>query len=83
MWERALGIRSQRCLPAGTLRGIVGLGPKALLMRAGQPQRRVGRTFSYCVRGGSGGTGRAVAMFGAGGKVRRVALPLIEGSAGS
>jgi microsomal dipeptidase-like Zn-dependent dipeptidase len=66
MWERALGIRSQRCLPAGTRRTAggfgpvrVGLGPKALLMRAGQPQRRVGRTYSYCVQGGN----RVVATF--------------------
>jgi hypothetical protein len=28
-------------------------------MRAGQPQRRVGRTYSYCVQGGN----RVVATF--------------------
>jgi hypothetical protein len=56
MWERAVGVRSGGCLPAGQVVGAgrVRLGSdfRTLLLSAGQPQVRRGRAYRYCVAGG-------------------------------
>ena len=79
MWERAVGVRRTRCLPTrsrlsadgfGKLK--LGLGPKALLLKFAQPNRRVGRTYRYCV-GKRRSKGRAVAVFNGAGRTAFVA----------
>ncbi|WP_354697738.1 hypothetical protein DSM112329_03378 [Paraconexibacter sp. AEG42_29] len=67
MWERAVGVGVPGCRAArlrftGAGIGLLRFGATAedLLRGAGQPQRRVGRTFTYCVRGKAGGRLRAV-----------------------
>jgi hypothetical protein len=60
MWERAVGVAPRyRCKSRRLRFSREGLGPVAFgvsaedeLRSAGQPVSRVGRTFSYCVRGG-------------------------------
>jgi hypothetical protein len=58
MWERAEGIKANRCLPArtrftagglGKLR--LGAGPQDVLKATSQPNARPGRTWTYCVQG--------------------------------
>jgi microsomal dipeptidase-like Zn-dependent dipeptidase len=56
MWERAEGIPGPRCRSrtsrlrdTGVRRVEVGLSSAALLRRAGQPQRRKGRVWLYCL----------------------------------
>jgi hypothetical protein len=57
MWERAEGVPGPGCLPGDSILSAVGLrairlglGADALLMAAGQPQRRTS-AWSWCVRG--------------------------------
>jgi hypothetical protein len=60
MWERAVGVAPRyRCKSRRLHFSRAGLGPVAFgisaedeLRSAGQPVARVGRTFTYCVRGG-------------------------------
>jgi hypothetical protein len=60
MWERAVGIAPRyRCksrrlkFTRGGLGNVVfGASAEDELRSAGQPVKRVGRTFSYCVKGG-------------------------------
>jgi hypothetical protein len=60
MWERAVGVAPRyRCKSRRLRFRRGGLGPVAFgisaedeLRSAGQPMKRVGRTFGYCVRGG-------------------------------
>jgi hypothetical protein len=60
MWERAVGVAPRyRCKSRRLRFKRGGLGPVAFgvsaedeLRSAGQPTKRVGRTFSYCVKGG-------------------------------
>jgi hypothetical protein len=60
MWERAVGVPPRyRCKSRRLKFTRGGLGPVAFgvsaedeLRSAGQPMKRVGRTFTYCVRGG-------------------------------
>jgi hypothetical protein len=91
MWERAVGVPATRCAARRarvTRRGIgrvrLGARANALLRRAGQPRRRAGRTWKWCVRGGGHVTarlsrrGRVVSVRGrgrivSGGRVRRAA----------
>ncbi|CAA9510114.1 MAG: Sphingolipid ceramide N-deacylase [uncultured Solirubrobacteraceae bacterium] len=58
MWERADGVPANRCVPARTRftkdgLGRLRLGAKAddVLRRAGQPNSRPGRGWTYCVQG--------------------------------
>ena len=58
MWERAEGVPARRCLPARTRFSAKGLGKLRLgagvveaLRAAGQPVRRPGRVWTYCVQG--------------------------------
>ncbi len=76
-WERAVGVPGPRCLAPprrltrsgfGPLR--LGRDPDATLLAAGQPERRVGRSFRWCAtRGRAKGAKRSgvAVVFGAGG----------------
>jgi hypothetical protein len=82
MWERAVGVPHGRCLPKRaklTARGLgklrIGDSAKQVLRRAGQPDRRAGRTYRYCV-GGPKGKGKVTAVFD-----RRGRLELIRSTA--
>jgi hypothetical protein len=68
MWERAAGVPATSCRPARERFGATGLGAlrigasaHALLMAAGQPSSRRGRSYRYCVGGGAAGAGAGVA----------------------
>ena len=59
MWERTEGVPMRRCVPARsrlTRRGLgdvqVGRNAETLLRRAGQPDRRPGRAWTFCARDG-------------------------------
>jgi len=75
-WERAYGVPAGRCRPAGERLTSAGLGRSLLLgatsprvlLRAGQPSARPGRSFRHCVSDG----GRAAAVVAAGGRVALV-----------
>ena len=75
MWERAYGVHPNACtnpsskLSAATLRARVrnGFTSWQTLSAAGQPDRRLGNTFSYCTT-----TGRATVSFSPAGKVTGV-----------
>jgi hypothetical protein len=68
MWERAVGVApSSVCRQARLRFGPAGLGlvkiatpAEEVLRGAGQPVRRVGRTWRYCVSGRTGGSVRVV-----------------------
>jgi microsomal dipeptidase-like Zn-dependent dipeptidase len=73
-WERAVGVPGPSCLSSprrlsrtgfGPLR--LGRGPEQTLRAAGQPRRRVGRSFRWCLTAASGRPrGRAAVVFGPG-----------------
>jgi hypothetical protein len=56
MWERAVGVPEEHCLPRPTARGggklRRGMSAKRVLMKLGQPARRTGDAYLYCVKGG-------------------------------
>jgi hypothetical protein len=74
MWERAVGVPDERCLPGNrlTARGggklRRGTSAKRVLRRVGQPARRTGDAYAYCVKGG----GKLRAEFSRDGRLRRV-----------
>jgi hypothetical protein len=89
MWERANGVPGPGCRPrrsAFTRAGLsavrIGDTPEALLRRAGQPGRRLGRSFRYCVQGRANARGRVVAAFTPSGIVGLVASTARHHSAG-
>ena len=62
--------RHTRCQPArgrftaaGITRVRLGLGPVGMLRRAGQPARRTGRVYRWCVRGDKNRGAKVVAVF--------------------
>ncbi len=71
MWERAYGVPSMSCRPANERFTSAGLGKQlrlgdgtvTALYRAGQPGSRPGRTYRYCVGGGSGRDAGVTAVF--------------------
>ncbi|HEY8866807.1 MAG TPA: hypothetical protein VIM22_07725, partial [Solirubrobacteraceae bacterium] len=70
MWERADGVPAESCRSARTRftrRGLGGVrlrsAPERLLRSAGQPHRRVGRVFSYCVAGARNRRAKVLAVF--------------------
>ena len=71
MWERSEGIRAAfKCRPsrgrltaAGLSRVRLGRNPVQLLKDAGQPARRTGRVYRYCVRGKKNKKARIVTVF--------------------
>jgi microsomal dipeptidase-like Zn-dependent dipeptidase len=80
MWERAVGVPGPSCRAARarfTRRGLgrlrLGMASGALLRRAGQPQRRPGRAWSWCVRGERNRDAKAVAVLSPEGRVALVA----------
>jgi microsomal dipeptidase-like Zn-dependent dipeptidase len=79
MWERAVGVPGPSCRAARarfTRRGLgrlrLGLADGALLRRAGQPARRPGRAWRWCVRGKRNGKAKAVAVLSPEGRVALV-----------
>ncbi|MGH2953515.1 MAG: hypothetical protein ACRDK9_05770 [Solirubrobacterales bacterium] len=79
MWERANGVPRRRCRPAKgglTRKGLgrieLGDSAKRVLQRAGQPHRRPGRAYRYCVRDRKR-KAKVVAVFTGRGKVGLVA----------
>ena len=78
MWERAVGVPAERCRPQqgrfqGASLGALRLGDSAMsvLREAGQPERRSGSSYTYCV--GSGPGGDIAAAFGDGGDLELIA----------
>ncbi len=71
MWERSEGVSASfKCRPsrgrltaAGLSRVRLGRAPVRLLQDAGQPRRRVGRVYRYCVRGKENRNARIVGVF--------------------
>ncbi len=70
MWERAEGIPSRRCRSPHvnfSRRGLnnvkIGLTPNAQLRRAGQPNRRNGRVWRWCVGGRKNRRAKTLAAF--------------------
>ncbi len=79
MWERAQGVTNDGCRDpralrsAATLRGIpTGSSPTYVLTHAGQPHRRLDRTFTYCGRTSTGGTTTVTMQFGTSGRLARI-----------
>lgn len=80
-WERAIGVPAGSCLAAPKRLSRTGFGPLRLgrsvertLFAAGQPRRRVGRSFHYCLTTAKGARrGRATVAFDANGKATRIA----------
>ena len=76
MWERAEGVRSpEKCHPArwrfhrrGLGRVRLGQGSVRALRNAGQPLRRIKRTYRYCVRGSANKKSRITSVFTRAGK---------------
>jgi microsomal dipeptidase-like Zn-dependent dipeptidase len=80
MWERANGVPGPACRPKRGEVTTAGLGavrlgdtPEQLLRRAGQPGRRLGRSYRYCVKGDANAAARVVAVHTPGGRVGFVA----------
>ena len=80
MWERAAGVPAGGCRSAKgrvTRKGLERLrlhsSPKQLLRRAGQPARRVGRSYRYCIKGKANRKARLAAVFTPRGRVGLVA----------
>jgi hypothetical protein len=73
MWERAEGVRPNACTNGGRHSAAyfkhlrTGSSAWAVLKKAGQPDRRLGRTFSYCTT-----SGKATLTFSPGGALRKV-----------
>ena len=76
-WERAVGVARRRCQPARSeisRRGIghvrLGASTRRVLFGAGQPKRRAGRVYRYCLdRRGKRRRGRMAAVFTPAGRV--------------
>ncbi len=87
MWERAYGVPTASCNPAGEHFTAAGLGrtvrlgdsAESALYRAGQPSSRPGRSYRYCVSGRSGGVST---VFDGRGRVALIASSARGDSAG-
>ena len=80
MWERAEGVRNQACRSArgqftakGMGRQRLGAGAASVLQKAGQPARRQGRLFRWCVTGKGNRKARLAAVFDRKGRVALLA----------
>ena len=89
MWERAVGVPAGKCRAkrakltakgAGSLR--LGSSAKRALKRAGQPERRVGRVYRYCVAGKRNRDAVLAAVFTRAGKAGLIASDASGHSAG-
>jgi hypothetical protein len=57
MWERAQGVPGPGCPAASALAGLrEGMAPEDVLRAVGQPVRRAGAIFTYCVAGAADAT---------------------------
>jgi hypothetical protein len=79
MWERAVGVSNDACRDpraikdASVIRGLhKGASARKVLRTAGQPHTRLGDTYGYCARGGSGKTVHLEVVFDSTGHVARV-----------
>ena len=79
MWERAQGVSNDGCRDARALKraSVIrslphGASVKTVLVKAGQPHSRLGRTFDYCARSTSGKTTHVTVKFGAGNTLTKV-----------
>ncbi len=80
MWERAEGVPARRCRSPHvnfSRRGLnnvgIGLSPNSQLRRAGQPARRNGRVWRWCVGGRKNRRAKTLAAFTRSAKVGLVA----------
>jgi len=81
-WERAVGVPATECLKTPRRIARKGFGPlrrgrgvEQVLYTAGQPQRRLGRTFTWCAVSAAGkNRGTVVATFNDAGRVATVKL---------
>ena len=80
MWERAEGVPSQRCRSPhvhfsrrGLDRVRMGASPRSVLFSAGQPARRNGRVFRWCVGRRLNSRAKTLAVFTRAGKVGLIA----------
>jgi hypothetical protein len=80
MWERAVGVERKRCRPRHAKLSNAGLGKLRLgatavaaLKKAGQPERRVGRVYRYCVAGKRNRNAEVAAVFTRGRKLGLIA----------
>ena len=80
MWERAEGVKNQACRSArgqftakGMGRQRLGAGAASVLQKAGQPARRQGRLFRWCVTGKGNRKARLAAVFDRKGRVALLA----------
>jgi microsomal dipeptidase-like Zn-dependent dipeptidase len=79
-WERAVGVPGPGCLTTPRLVARRGFGPlrrgrstEQVLFGAGQPQRRIGDTFTWCaVKAGTKRRGKVAVTFDGAGKVASV-----------
>ncbi len=76
MWERALGVTNDACRePAvakreGLFRSLdEGLTVRQVLVKAGQPHARLGRTFTYCARQSDGSSTKVKLAFSRSGRL--------------
>jgi hypothetical protein len=73
MWERAEGVRPNACTNGGRHSASYfkhlrkGTSAWAVLKKAGQPDRRIGHSYTYCTTGG-----KATLTFSQGGALRKV-----------
>jgi microsomal dipeptidase-like Zn-dependent dipeptidase len=80
MWERAGGVPGPVCRPrrapftsAGLSALRLGATPEQALRAAGQPGRRLGRSFRYCVKGRANARAKVVAVHTPAGRVGLIA----------
>jgi len=74
MWERAVGIEPTGCRTPARLEGLrPGTRADQVLALVGQPERRQGSAFTYCVVDGEGLTTRWVAELDSAGRLTAVA----------
>ena len=78
-WERADGVSNDGCRdsratkPAAVIRSLpTGATTTYVLRHAGQPHRRLARTYGYCAKGRTGSTVRIDLLFSRTGHLRRI-----------
>jgi hypothetical protein len=76
MWERALGVTNDACREPATAKSRSlfegldrGMTVKQVVLKAGQPHQRLGRTLTYCAKKPGGGLSRLKLEFSRGGRL--------------
>jgi len=79
MWERADGVKPNACVNAGQRKKVAfftalrrGTTTWSVLTRAGQPDRRLGRSYTYCA-GSTSSPAKVRVSFTSGGRLTKVA----------